>query len=345
MLIAELYAKLPDFVRPGGSAAETWRPQDQEDLLTADGLGVLRYLPRQLFLLEVLRRARRVSDRKPLVEVFPEPMKRAESESSGLELLFWSAMSSERWLPAQFARVRADDGRGWLPVTWTEPDLLIRPQDIDSGNPAPPFVVMVEAKYKGSDLGDDPSQLAREFVVAERMASRARASRRSTLEFILLAVTNHQTAPLVRRPRMTSDGQGIEVGEERIPAHQQVAEYCGLVARNWNAEIASECGRWSQLAHERIFHVGWKDVADAIAKGTEELKALEGRASLSPSSVANCVSGARLLAEEARRLLVEMRGLRRFHGFERLLKSRSASVRPQEGFLFLDANALRRLKE
>lgn len=171
MLIGEVYRKLPKMIAPEGDSTADWSPLDIEDLATADAFGALRYLPRSRFLLPVLRGAKRASDGAALS---PAVLDAVEKGAWELDLCFWPGYQAVKHFPEAFAWAFDRDLGEWNEVRSVEPDVVIEGR----GPTAPALLVFVECKFRGSELGADPSQLARQYWVGRRLVEEARAGGR-----------------------------------------------------------------------------------------------------------------------------------------------------------------------
>lgn len=118
--------------------------------------------------------------------------------------------------------------------------------------------------------------------------------------------------------------------------HQQVSEYLSLVGRHFWPDLAPACEAWAREAGDRVYHLGWRALARVLEAGLHDFAGVATQ----PAShdAREALSGALLLAKEACRVLLDMRGLRGFRGFDEIADYGLESTR---GSLFLDVGSLR----
>ena len=316
MLIREIYRKLPKMTATDASGGGEWRAEDQEDILVSEAFGALRYLPRRRFLKRLLERIRRVSDGEKLQNSL---LSGIENHPSSFDILFWPGYSVPTDFPENFAWSWDRDVKQFTPIRSVEPDCVITPsRGARVSGPLP--LVFVEAKWKGSDLGSDCSQLARQYMAGIKMELDESAIYGREVSFLQLCITQNADAPLVCQPELSPDGKAI-IGSARrtVLPHEQVGQYLSLYARYFagllNPAFPEQVRKWAAEAGSRVFHVSWREVAKVIEDGCERMKKEMLLLTSSKSETQDIAEGASLLAEEACHLLVDLRDLRDFRGF------------------------------
>lgn len=319
-MTGDLIRKLPRFVDPSGEPGTELNLLGMEDALVSDAFGALRFLNRG-FLVRALRGAKRSLDEAPMPDwVFDAIL----ADPWGIDMSFW---------PSWQAPLDFPDGFAWS----CEPDVVIGPSTAGPWK-GKRVLIVIEAKYLGSELGSDVSQLAREYFCGMKTAS-GLASVGREVDFLLLCVTRHRRIPLVPKPGLSDDGKAI-VGKpsDGVPPHNQVAAYLRLVGEYFRRDLKEVCHAWASEAASRIYHVGWKDVARVFEEGQADL---DGGEPEGGQPELRTREGSRRLAEEAARLLLDMRNLRGFRGFEPIGRLSIEGQFPGRTHCFLDLATLK----
>ena len=223
---------------------------DLEDLLTAEVFGSLKYLAPGLFLRGILEQVRKLNPETVLKKVD------LGVETKEMRFSFWPHRTTGEY--------------GGLSV---EPDLELSSKGL---------LIVVECKYRSS-LGEDVTQLPREYLAAKREA-RGR-------EFCILAVTNHHGPPTVPNP----------VGKpSRVSASAAVSAYLRSKGMR-HIDEAQVSGR--------IGWIGWKHITAAIEDASKVAK---------NSRVSQLAPGLDALAQDLLNVLY-LRGLRGFRSFAKVL--------------------------
>jgi len=306
MLTGELYRKLPKVSNPADPSRGELSLLDLEDVIVADAFGGFRYLPR-LFLAGLLAKARRTSDGAPVPEAI---LKTINDAPWSVDFSFWPAWS----VLSDFAWSGGNDLGGWSRVRSCEPDVVVATTQEALRNQRQGVLLVMEAKWIGSELGTDVSQLAREYACGMKLAREMEASG-CKVDFVLLTVTRRRRAPLVCEPLLAVDGQAITGSSAKtILPHRQVSAYLELVGRYFRPDLREVLENWAAEASTRIWHASWQDVGNAYSEGLEALRQAKQPVQGHPEFF--CFEGVRRLAEEVAHSLLVRRDLVGFSGFE-----------------------------
>jgi hypothetical protein len=305
-----MYRKMPRFVDPTNPAGGEVSLLDLEDATVGEAFGCLRVLPR-VFLARLFSKARRTSDGAAPSDSMLSVVR---AQPWSFDFAFWPAWSVGSHFPEDFAWTRDRELGTWTPVRSCEPDVVIATKPDALKSQPSGILVVVEAKWLGSSLGSDITQLPREFAGLMRSAREMRDAG-GMVDFMLLCVSRHRRPPLVCEPVLSEDGKAIASSSStKVSPHRQVSAYLELVGRHFRPDLKELLDGWAAEAATRIWHVSWQDVGSAFLEGLQALRT--GNHQESGASEFFGTEGSIRLAEEVAYSLLVRRDLAGFSGFE-----------------------------